>query len=122
MIDVLKDVLFEVVEDEGDVVEGEFVGGGFGDDGGDVLSFVVLCCCGGGMGVIESCVDVVKVINLVCVYLEVNELINLVQMLLCCVEWLIEKNFMQFMCELVFDVMLEVVKIMGVDLNDFSNG
>ena len=120
MIDALKEVLPEVVEDEGG--GGEDGESGTSDtDGGDAPGAVAPRRRGGGMGAIESRADAVKAINLICAYLEANEPTNPAQMLLRRAERLIEKNFMQLMRELAPDAMSEVAKIMGVDPSDFNS-
>ena len=121
MIDALKEVLPEELEDEVSGDGGESGGGDAEGGDGSAGAAAPRRRGGGGTGAIESRADAVKAINLICAYLEANEPTNPAQMLLRRAERLIEKNFMQLMRELAPDAMSEVAKIMGVDPSDFTS-
>ena len=70
---------------------------------------------GGGLQSVESRVDAIKAIQLICAYLERSEPTNPAQLLLRRAESLIDKSFLQLVRDLAPDAVGEVARIMGVD-------
>ena len=76
----------------------------------------------GGSGAIESRQDVLRMINLICDYLERTEPANPAQLLLRRAERMIDKNFIQLVRDLAPDAVNEVARILGVSPEAFSEG